>query len=218
LPEPLLPLEFVETLLPESEAQVPQPIDPSKPAEIPASSKSQTAQTTAGKILGSKASAPVSTKKEGDAPRSFRSLQTVPLRKKTESVVEEAPKVEEIIAVNQPFTTEALLRAWNIFIETIQDDPHLVNAMKSCPPTLLEDYKIEILVQNQPLEKKMQDLKISIENHLHHLLKNNRIKLVIRLTEENEQVRPFTSKDKLESMIKKNPNLELLYRTLGMEI
>lgn len=120
--------------------------------------------------------------------------------------------------LNQPFTAEALQRSWNIFIETIQDDIHLVNAMKSCPPVLKDDYEIEVTVQNQPLEKKFQDLVIPVERHLHQNLKNNRIKMSVRLAEENELARPFTARDKLDAMIQKNPNMELLYRTLGLDI
>lgn len=125
---------------------------------------------------------------------------------------------EDKILLNQPFTTEALQRSWNIFIDTIKNDTHLVNAMKSCPPVLKEDYEIEVTVQNQPLEQKFQELVIPIERHLHHNLKNNRIKMTVRLAEEGEMVRPFTARDKLEAMIQKNPNMELLYRTFGLDI
>jgi sRNA-binding regulator protein Hfq len=53
---------------------------------------------------------------------------------------------------------------------------------------------------------------------LHHNLKNNRIKMSVRLTEGSEMARPFTSRDKLDAMIQKNPHMELLYRTLGLDI
>ena len=133
-------------------------------------------------------------------------------------MVEQTAVTEEVLLVNQPFTAEALQRVWNIFIDNIKNDTHLVNAMKSCPPALKENYEIEVTVQNQPLEKKFQDLSITIERHLHHYLKNNRIKMTIRLAEVGEMTRPFTSRDKLESMIQKNPNMELLYRTFGLDI
>jgi DNA polymerase III subunit gamma/tau len=168
--------------------------------------------------FGSKANVPTNIKKESAAPPTVKSLQTVSLRKKQEEVVEQATVTEDVLLVNQPFTAEALQRSWNIFIDNIKNDTHLVNAMKSCPPVLKENYEIEVTVQNQPLEKKFQDLTITIERHLHHFLKNNRIKLTIRLAEVGEMTRPFTSRDKLEAMIQKNPNMELLYRTFGLDI
>ncbi|MCX6308869.1 MAG: hypothetical protein NTY32_08630 [Bacteroidia bacterium] len=90
--------------------------------------------------------------------------------------------------------------------------------MKSNPPLLKEDYQIEVTVQNQPLQKKFQDLTIPIERHLHQNLKNNRIKMSVRLAEVGEMTRPFTSRDKLEALIQKNPSMELLYRTFGLDI
>jgi DNA polymerase III subunit gamma/tau len=170
------------------------------------------------RVNGSKASAPVHGKKESDAPRTMHSLQTVPLRRKQEPMSEASTAKEEIILLNQPFTTEALLRSWNIFVETIKEDLHLTNALKACPPVQKEDYEIEVTVQNQSIENKVQNLSRQIENHLHHHLKNNRIKLNIRMAEEGENARPFTSRDRLDSMIKKNPNMELLYRTFGLDI
>ncbi len=167
---------------------------------------------------GSTASAPVGVKKDTNVPHTFRSLQTVSLRQKQEEIIEKPAEEEEKLLLNQPFTAEALQRSWNIFIDTIKDDTHLVNAMKSNPPILKEDYQIEVTVQNQPLEKKFQDLTITIERHLHQNLKNNRIKMTVRLAEVGEMVRPFTSRDKLEALIQKNPNMELLYRTFGLDI
>lgn len=140
------------------------------------------------------------------------------MRPKQEEIIEKTDEEEEKILLNQPFTSEALQRSWNIYIDTIKNDTHLVNAMKSNPPLLKEDYQIEVTVQNQPLQKKFQDLTIPIERHLHQNLKNNRIKMSVRLAEVGEMTRPFTSRDKLEALIQKNPSMELLYRTFGLDI
>jgi len=182
------------------------------PVEQPTKAKSGTP------VKSSNASAPVGSKKETNVPHTLRSLQTVSLRKKQEEIIEKPVEEEEKLLLNQPFTAEALQRSWNIFIDTIKDDTHLVNAMKANPPVLKEDYEIEVTVQNQPLELKFQDLIIPIERHLHQNLKNNRIKMTVRLAEVGEMARPFTSRDKLDAMIKKNSNMELLYRTFGLDI
>jgi hypothetical protein len=134
------------------------------------------------------------------------------------SKVEISKKEEEVFAVNQPFTKEALERAWRRFAEDIQDDPHLTNAMKAFPPNMLEDYQIEAVIQNQALEAKLLQLKPELERHLHRQLKNGKIRLRLRMAEENENTRPFTARDRLDSMMQKNPHLEKLYRSLGLEI
>ena len=197
-------------------------IDSAQPSKLPPvkSVPPVTASTgTVEPVKRSAASAPTGLKKETNVTPTLLSLQTVSLKKKPEELVQKSSEEEEeTLLLNQPFTSDALLRSWNNFIETIQNDIHLVNAMKSCTPVLKDDYVVEVTVQNQPLEKKFQDLLIPLERHLHHHLKNNRIKMSVRLAEGGEMARPFTSRDKLDAMIQKNPNMELLYRTFGLDI
>lgn len=213
----MMPLDTTEA--PTPAASTPQPARPAVKTVPPVTDTTGTGTGTSSPVKGSRASAPVGVKKESSAPMTLQSLQTVSLKKKPEEQVATTIQVEEEAPLlNQPFTAEALQRSWNIFVETIRDDTHLANAMKSCTPLLKEDYVVEVTVQNQPLEKKFQDLVIPLERHLHHHLKNNRIKMSIRLAEENEMARPFTSRDKLDAMIQKNPNMELLYRTFGLDI
>jgi DNA polymerase-3 subunit gamma/tau len=227
-PPLLLPLEPVNqpTSAEKSTAttvDAPKPVQTDAPKPVAPTVKTVPPVTdttgTGSSFRGSTATAPVGVKKESGSPLTLQSLQTVSLKKKQEEL-ESKPRQEEeeTLLLNQPFTPDALQRSWNIFIETIQDDIHLVNAMRSCPPVLKDDYVVEVTVQNQPLEKKFQDLTISLERHLHHHLKNNRIRLAIRLAEENELARPFTARDKLDAMIQKNPNMEVLYRTFGLDI
>jgi DNA polymerase III subunit gamma/tau len=167
----------------------------------------------------SQAIAPVNVRKDSESTKKVTTLKTVSLRKKQVEATEEAPKnEEEAFPINQPFTKEALHLAWYQFVETIQEDPHLVNAMKSFPPELLESYQIEVAFQNQALESKLLQLKPTLERFLHQRLKNNRIRMQLRMAEANENTRPYTSKDRLDYMIQKNPNLETLYRSLGLEI
>ena len=156
--------------------------------------------------------------KEENAPRSIKSIKTSSLRKKVEKIETTVQQQESAPVLNQPFTAEALVLSWNRFTEIMNNDLHLKNAMKSCLPVLKQDYQFEVVVQNPVLEKKLQEITRKIETYLQHNLKNSRIKMSIRLAENGENVRPFTAKDRLEAMIKKNPNLDLLYRTFGLDL
>ena len=156
--------------------------------------------------------------KEDNAPRSIKSIKTSSLRKQVEVAEATVTKQEEVPMLNKPFTSDELIRYWNSFIETIRDDTHLKNAMKSCLPDLKPDYQFEVVVQNQVQEMKLQEIYYKIENHLRGNLKNHKVKMHIRLAESGENERPFTSRDRLEVMKKKNPNLELLYRTFGLDL
>ena len=156
--------------------------------------------------------------KEDNAPRSIKTIKTSSLRKKIEKTETTVQQQESAPILNQPFTAEALIQSWNRFTEIMNNDLHLKNAMKSCLPILQQDYQFEVVVQNPVLEKKLQEITRKIETYLQHNLKNSRIKMSIRLTESGENIRPFTAKDRLEAMIKKNPNLDLLYRTFGLDL
>jgi DNA polymerase III subunit gamma/tau len=158
------------------------------------------------------------TQNKTDTSHPIKTIRTTSIRKRVEKTEVIQQEVKDIPMVNQPFTSEALIRSWNSYIETIIDDIHLANAMKTCLPVLQKDYQFEVIVQNQVQENKLQDICYKIETHLRKTLKNNKIKMHLRLAENGENVRPFTARDRLESMIKKNPNLELLYRTFGLDI
>ncbi|MDD4922035.1 MAG: DNA polymerase III subunit gamma/tau [Bacteroidales bacterium] len=157
--------------------------------------------------------------KEEQVRRSIKTIRTSSIRKQAEKADTTVHQhQEDKPRLNQPFTAEALALSWNRFIEIVVDDIHLKNAMRTCQPVLQPDYQFEIVVQNQVQEMKLQELSYKIETHLHRDLKNDKVKMHIRLAENGENARPFTAKDRLEAMIKKNPNLDLLYRTFGLEL
>jgi len=155
---------------------------------------------------------------QDDAPRLIKSIKTSSIRKQVMMVETTVQPKEEAPMLNQPFTLDALILSWNRFTESIVKDVHLKNAMKSCIPVMQADYQFEIVVQNPVTVGKFQEISRKIETHLHNDLKNNRIKMNIRLAEIGENTRPFTAKDRLEAMKKKNPNLDLLYRAFGLEL
>jgi len=181
---------------------------------------SQYASIQDNSLTDSKPIASNNPQKQNDTntPHPIKTIKTTSIRKRVEKADVIQQQAKDIPMVNQPFTSEALIRSWNSYIETITDDIHLANAMKTCLPVLQKDYQFEVIIQNQVQESKLQDICYKIETHLRKTLKNNKVKMHLRLAENGENVRPFTARDRLESMIKKNPNLELLYRTFGLDI
>jgi len=155
---------------------------------------------------------------QDDGPRLIKSIKTSSIRKQAVIIDSTVHQQVEAPMLNQPFTLEALILSWNRYTESIVKDVHLKNAMKSCIPVMQPDYQFEIVVQNPVTVGKFQEITRKIETHLHQDLKNTRIKMNIRLAEVGENTRPFTAKDRLEAMKKKNPNLDLLYRAFGLEL
>jgi DNA polymerase III subunit gamma/tau len=161
---------------------------------------------------------PDTLEKNNDTPRLIKTIKTSSIRKPEKKTDVTIQQQDEAPKLNQPYTAQALLLSWNRFTEIIKIDIHLKNAMKSCPPVLLPDCQFEVVAQNPFIESKLQEISSKIETHLHHDLKNDKIKMHIRLAESGENFRPFTAQDRLQVMTKKNPNLDLLYRTFGLEL
>jgi len=155
---------------------------------------------------------------EETAPRSIKSIKTSSIRKHTLKTETTIQKEEETPKLNQPFTADALGISWNRFADMIKNDIHLKNAMKASKPVLQENFRFEVVVQNPVQEMKLQEISRKIEQHLQKDLSNSMVKMTIRMAESGENVRPFTAKDKLETMVKKNPNLDLLYRMFGLDM
>lgn len=116
------------------------------------------------------------------------------------------------------YTPEALTKAWMDFSQQLHDDIHLTNGMKTSPPRLLNGHSFEVVVTNPVLQKKLEELKYTIERHLRRAVKNRNIQLSIRLDESETSSRPFTARDRFDVLSKKNPALLDFYRLFGLDL
>ena len=80
------------------------------------------------------------------------------------------------------------------------------------------EHRVEVLVSNQVVQRKLEQLQMELLNHLRGKLRNSLIQLDILLDEREETFKPFTAREKFDVMAKKNPNLLLLYKTFGLDI
>jgi len=211
IPIPIQPFSF-DLVLDEANAEIQTP-----PTAGTIQSKVIEPTTGISKTDVSKSTPPPSPKEE-DAPRLIKSIKTSSIRKQVKKVDAVVQQEASTPTFNQSFTAEALISSWNRFSDLINKDVHLKNAMKASLPVLQADNVFEIVVQNQVQEMKLLEIARKIETHLQNELKNSQIKMQLRMAETGENVRPFTAKDRLEVMKKKNPNLDLLYRTFGLEM
>lgn len=119
---------------------------------------------------------------------------------------------------NKTFDEDTLKRAWMDFADTIEEDIHLSNALKMLQPMVRPEHRVEVLVSNQVVQRKLEQLQMELLNHLRGKLRNSLIQLDILLDEREETFKPFTAREKFDVMAKKNPNLLLLYKTFGLDI
>jgi DNA polymerase-3 subunit gamma/tau len=150
--------------------------------------------------------------------RSVRSIRLDSEQKVSEKKEDRSLNEPVSQTLNKRFSPEELAKAWIDFTTTISGDIHLVNGMKACLPDQLDDTHVEVVVSNQVLQKKIEKLHSKIETYLRKTLQNDFIDIQLRIDETGVNSRPFTARERLNSMVKKNPNLLDLYRMFGLEI
>ncbi|MDP4278598.1 MAG: DNA polymerase III subunit gamma/tau, partial [Bacteroidota bacterium] len=223
-PAPILPIQVdqPEQHQPDGQQQPVSIVPGPSPEQVPEPASAKQAPDRSVQASASTKSAPSfkesSTGTELSGYRAIRSIRLGSLRKNVENTTDKpAPEPVEQTR-NKPFSQQDLENAWIGFTAQIADDVHLVNSMKSSQPVLLSENKYEVVVSNQVVQKKLDDLKYRIETYLHETLQNTFISISFKLDETGETARPFTARERMESMVKKNPNLLDFYRRFGLEI
>ena len=91
--------------------------------------------------------------------------------------------------------------------------------MMNMSPKLLDDQTtFEVAVDNEMVQKYMQQLAPQIENHLREQLHNRKIKMTVRISAPNENIRAYSHVERFQMMSKKNPNLLKLKEAFGLEL
>ena len=91
--------------------------------------------------------------------------------------------------------------------------------MMNMSPKLLDDQTtFEVAVDNEMVQKYMQQLAPQIENHLREQLHNRKIKMTVRISAPKENIRAYSHVERFQMMSKKNPNLLKLKEEFGLEL
>lgn len=109
---------------------------------------------------------------------------------------------------------------WNEFAVNLPKE-EAANAarMRNIHPHLLEDgVTFEVVVDNEMVQKYMTNLGAGIEAHLRNKLHNRKIKMKVRVSAPNENVRAYSHLERFQMMSKKNPDLLKLKEELGLEL
>ena len=91
--------------------------------------------------------------------------------------------------------------------------------MMNMSPKLLDDQTtFEVAVDNEMVQKYMLQLAPQIENHLREQLHNRKIKMTVRISAADENIRAYSHVERFQMMSKKNPNLLKLKEEFGLEL
>ena len=90
--------------------------------------------------------------------------------------------------------------------------------MTANPPTLLDDFKIELVIDNRIQEELLMIEKIDLLNHLRVTLENFGIDIITRQAEQSEKKKLYTSHEKYQHMLAKNPKLEEFRKRFNLDV
>jgi DNA polymerase-3 subunit gamma/tau len=119
--------------------------------------------------------------------------------------------------VRNTFTQDALTEAWKMYAER-EEDVYLKNTILNLTPVLKENFRIELPVLNQTQEIKLNEKLNDLNAYLSVQLKNESIRIEIKMnTEETKQIL-FTDKEKFRYMDSINPSLGIFAKEFNLRL
>lgn len=118
------------------------------------------------------------------------------------------------------FNADSLLKYWNDYAIKIKNENkiNIFTIMTSYPPRLLPNFIIELDIENKLQDDLLQIEKVELLNFLRAELKNFSIDLQTRILEQIQKKRLYTSNEKYQHMLEKNPNLEEFRKRFNLDL
>ena len=117
------------------------------------------------------------------------------------------------------FTEKDLTYYWRDFAQKLpKEEKANASRMMNIQPKMLNATTFEIGVDNNMVEKYMNQLLPDIQDHLRKNLHNRKITMKVRVFEAKEVVRAYSQVERFQLMSKKNPKLMKLKEVFGLEL
>lgn len=152
---------------------------------------------------------------------------SVSIRPKKQEATEEQKQPEQKPQPNYPvsvqedcmFNGDDLRFYWLDFANRLPvEESAIAGRMKGMRPKLLNDTTFEIVVNNELVEKSMQQMIPRVQDYMRAQLRNSKITMQVRVSQGNEQRRAYTRVEQYKLMASKNPSLLKLRDTFGLEL
>lgn len=119
--------------------------------------------------------------------------------------------------LNDPFTKEQFEAKWAEYLERLNDRPNL-KATLARTPGLFDGCKAKLQIDNEIQDSEISRLKPDLVSWLRKELRNTGIELITEIVETEASVtRPQTETERLNEMVRKNPNIALLKQTFNLD-
>ena len=117
-------------------------------------------------------------------------------------------------------TQEMLLNRWRTYSEQVKKDGkiNLFTLLNSGNPTLSDGHLIEFTLENKVQEELLLHERVDLLNFLRTDLNNFQLELKTIVAEQAEGKRLYTSTEKYEYMVEKNPAVEEFRKTFNLDL
>lgn len=125
-----------------------------------------------------------------------------------------APDVQE----NYIFNENDIRHYWMEFAMRLPvEENATAGRMKIMQPKLIDDTTFEVVVDNEMVAKQLRPMSVKIVNYIQQQLRNNTIKMAIRVSDETTPKRAYSRVEQYTQMVEKNPQLAKLREMFGLE-
>ena len=198
-----------------------EPVQPATSAPSPQASAPGTGPMHANPLPKTSAEKKIPVMKAGSMGISIRRSQAPQTEKA-------APAAQATAAIPQAdanwedyiFNEKDLNYYWREFAARLpKEEAANAGRMMNMQPQLLKDgVTFEVAVDNDIVQKYMQQLAPHIETHLRTQLHNRKIRMTVRVSAPNENIRAYSHVERFQMMSQKNPKLLKLKEALGLEL
>jgi DNA polymerase-3 subunit gamma/tau len=120
---------------------------------------------------------------------------------------------------SEEFTEETFIETWNTYIKELHKKGEKIMAsILEMDTPKLKGTEIHLAYPNETLKIELERSQYPLMEYVKKTLRNFDLKLVITVNEEIAKKYAFTAEDKYEKLKEKNPNIELLRQTFGLDI
>ena len=153
-----------------------------------------------------------------DTRTSGLSLKSIKAKK--EHLIRQMEVVIDVDDLPKEDVSEAdFLKSWNAYVELLHKKGEKIMAsILEMDTPKLEDTSIKITFPNDTLRVELERSQYPLMEYLRKSLKNYDLKLNISVNEVAAKKYAFTTQEKYEKLKEKNPNIELLRKTFGLDI
>ncbi|WP_115462961.1 DNA polymerase III subunit gamma/tau [Winogradskyella aurantiaca] len=162
--------------------------------------------------------APVVNIKKPAAAVSGLSLKSI-RKKKQHQIKQMDVVIDEDSLPKKPVSQEALVKEWNNYSNKLQDKgERILASIMGMETPVLDESNIKLTYSNSTNKIELEKAQYSLLGYLRKALENYDLNLDISVNEEVATKYAFTPQEKYEKLKEKNPNIELLKKTFGLDV